>query len=99
MESAIDIKEGNESVVYIDQIVKNNVPGISSLLSFMGGRHVISDLYDHRPDILCNPFVKIIVLFSILFMNLKNIKLTITIFFVYIFFIDNYVDSVYECNK
>ena len=71
--------------------------GFASLFSFLGGRHVISDFYDHRPDILCNPLVKIIILFSILYMNIKNVKISIFIFFVYILFIDNYISD--NCNK
>lgn len=71
--------------------------GFASLFAFLGGRHVISDFYDHRPDILCNPFVKIIILFSILYMNIKHVKLTVVIFFVYILFIDNYISD--NCSK
>ena len=69
----------------------------ASLFAFMGGRHVISDLYDHRSDILCNPIVKIIILFSILYMNIKHVKLTIFVFFIYILFIDNYLAD--ECTQ
>jgi hypothetical protein len=69
----------------------------ASLIAFIGGRHVISDFYDHRPDILCNPLVKIIILFSILYMNIKNVKLSILLFFIYIFFIDNYIAD--NCDK
>jgi len=70
---------------------------ITSLISFFGARHIISDFYDHRQDLLCNPLVKIAILFSILYMNIKNLKLTIIMFFFYVFFIDNYI---YEsCNK
>jgi hypothetical protein len=71
--------------------------GFASLFAFLGGRHVISDFYKHRPDILCNPFVKIVILFSILYMNIKNIKLSIVIFFIYILFIDNYISD--KCNE
>lgn len=70
---------------------------IASLIAFIGGRHVISDLYDHRIDLLCNPFVKIIILFSILYMNIKNVKLSIIMFFIYIFLIDNYISD--NCDK
>jgi hypothetical protein len=71
--------------------------GFASLFAFIGGRHVISDLYDHRQELLCNPLVKIIILFSILYMNIKNVKLSIVIFFIYILFIDNYVSD--KCSK
>lgn len=71
--------------------------GFASLFAFIGGRHVISDFYDHRPDLLCNPLVKIIILFSILYMNIKNVKLSIVVFFLYILFIDNYVSD--NCSK
>jgi hypothetical protein len=71
--------------------------GFASLFAFLGGRHVISDFYDHRPDVLCNPLVKIIILFSILYMNIKNVKISIVVFFIYILFIDNYISD--NCNK
>lgn len=70
---------------------------LASLMSFYGGRHIISDFYDHRQDILCNPFVKVLILFSVLYMNIKSLKISILLFFVYLFFIDNYVES--HCNK
>lgn len=71
--------------------------GFASLFAFLGGRHVISDFYDHRPDILCHPLVKIVILFSILYMNIKNVKLSIVIFFVYILFVDNYISD--NCSR
>lgn len=82
------------SVEYLDILSDpHTVGGFASLIAFMGGRHIISDFYDHRPDILCNPLVKILILLSMLYMNLKNIKITIFLFFVYIFFIDNYIQN------
>ena len=91
-----------DSVEYLDNIITNPfhstlLLSFTSLISFIGGRHVISDFYDHRSDILCNPLVKIIILFSILYMNVKNTKITIILFFIYIFFIDNYVEN--GCTK
>lgn len=91
-----------EAVEYMNNIIKTPLHsslflGLTSLIAFVGGRHVISDFYDHRSDILCNPLVKIIILFSILYMNIKSIKITIMIFFIYIFFIDNYIEN--ECSK
>lgn len=85
------------SIEYLD-VIKNTatLSGFASLIAFMGGRHIISDFYDHRPDILCNPLVKILILLSMIYMNLKNIKITILLFFVYIFFIDNYIQN--QCN-
>ena len=71
--------------------------GFASLFAFIGGRHVISDLYDNRPDLLCNPLIKLIILFSILYMNIKHVKLTIVIFFIYILLIDNYISD--KCNE
>lgn len=91
-----------EAIEYIDNIIKNPfhsslLLSVTSLIAFVGGRHVISDFYDHRSDILCNPLVKIIILFSILYMNIKSVKITIMIFFIYIFFIDNYIEN--GCSK
>jgi hypothetical protein len=82
------------SVEYLDILSDpNTLGGFASLIAFMGGRHIISDFYDHRPDILCNPLVKILILFSMLYMNIKNVKITIILFFIYIFFIDNYIQN------
>lgn len=73
-----------------------NFLDFTSLIAFFGGRHVISEFYDSRQDIICHPLVKIIVLFSIIYMNMKNLKVSILIFFFYILFLDNYITS--ECN-
>lgn len=73
-----------------------NFLNFTSLIAFFGGRHVISEFYDSRQDIICHPFVKIIVLFSIIYMNMKNLKISILLFFFYILFLDNYITS--ECN-
>jgi hypothetical protein len=72
----------------------NMLINFMSLFSFVGARHVISDLYDNRRDLLCNPIIKIIILFSIIFVNIKNVKISILIFFIYLCFIDNYLQSV-----
>lgn len=69
---------------------------IASLIAFIGGRHVVSDLYKHRQDLLCNPLVKIVILYSIIYMSIKDAKLATILFFVYIFTIDNYVTD--ECS-
>lgn len=81
---------------YINQQNFSNYLNIFTLISFFGGRHIISDFYDHRPDLICNPVVKTIVLFSIIYMNIKHLKLTIVVFFLYIYFIDSYVTN--KCN-
>lgn len=73
-----------------------NFLNFTSLIAFFGGRHVISEFYDSRQDIICHPFVKILVLFSIIYMNMKDLKISILIFFFYILFLDNYITS--ECN-
>lgn len=92
-----------QSIEYLtSDSFKQVLPDVSfinftSLIAFMGGRHVISDFYDHRPDILCNPVVKIAILFSILYMNIKNIKVSILLFFFYIYFVDNYIQD--KCDK
>ena len=75
---------------------QNMIINLMSLFSFIGARHVISDLYDHRRDLLCNPIIKVIILFSIIFVNIKDVKISILIFFIYICFIDNYIKDV--CN-
>lgn len=79
-----------------DQNYISNFLSFTSLIAFFGGRHVISEFYDSRQDIICHPLVKIIVLFSIIYMNMKNLKVSILIFFFYILFLDNYITS--ECN-
>lgn len=83
--------ENNE---YLNIFMKNTggtFLNLTSLIAFIGGRHVVSDFYDHRPDILCNPFVKIIILFSIIYINVKDMNSSILLFFLYILFIDNYI--------
>ena len=94
-----------ESVEYLDSVINNKLftgysvsfLNIAALIAFVGGRHVISDFYDHRKDILCLPIVKVLILFSILYMNIKDIKISIILFFCYIFFIDNYITD--KCDK
>jgi hypothetical protein len=91
-----------ESVENLEPQLYSMLPDVAplqfaALIAFIGGRNVISDLYDHRQDLLCNPIVKIIILFCILYMNIKHIKTTIILFFIYILFIDNYIDDA--CNK
>ena len=92
-----DIKPNSTTSIEYFDVIKNQsnptLAGFASLIAFMGGRHIISDFYDHRPDILCNPLVKILILLSMLYMNIKNIKVSILLFFVYIFFIDNYLQN------
>ena len=73
---------------------QNMFTSFMSLFSFVGARHVISDLYDHRRDLLCNPIIKIIILFSIIFVNIKDLKISILVFFIYLCFIDNYLKDV-----
>jgi hypothetical protein len=88
------------AIEYLDSTLykgTNHFLSISSLIAFIGGRHVVSDLYNHRQDILCNPVVKIIILFSIIYMNIKHVKASIIIFFIYIFLIDNYIKD--SCNS
>lgn len=75
----------------------NPLISLSSLVAFFGGRHVISDFYNHRQDLLCNPLVKITILFTIIYMNMKSLKLSILIFFIYVLFIDNYIQD--DCDK
>ena len=74
----------------------NIIINILSLFSFIGARHLISDLYEHRSDIICNPMIKVIILFSVIFVNIKDIKISILIFFIYLFFIDSYITD--RCN-
>jgi hypothetical protein len=65
--------------------------GIFSFISFLGGRHLITELYSKRQDIFCNPIAKIIILFSIIYLNFKNIYLSIILFFLYVIFVENYI--------
>lgn len=89
---------GNEYLNLFQTLDGHNIiNALISLTAFIGGRHVISDFYVHRQDLLCNPLIKVIILFSIIHMNIKNIKISIIIFFIYILFIDNYIFD--DCNK
>jgi len=96
MESTNDANSTNDQIglEYINNELytgTNHFLSFTSLIAFFGGRHVISDFYDHRQDLLCNPFVKIIILFCIIYMNIKHFKISIILFFIYILLIDNYV--------
>jgi hypothetical protein len=99
----MSVSNASQSVEYLtSDSFKQVLPDVSflnvaSLIGFFGGRHVISDFYDHRPDLLCNPIIKILILFSVLYMNIKNVKLTVIIFFFYVFLVDNYIQD--KCNK
>lgn len=92
----MDLPASTTSIEYLDLFTKHT-GNFTSLIAFIGGRHIISDFYDHRSDILCNPFVKVLILFSIIYMNIKNIKISVLLFFIYILFIDNYITD--KCNK
>lgn len=74
----------------------NGLLNVFTLISFFGGRHIISEFYDHRPDLICNPIVKTVVLFSIIYMNVKNVKISVILFFLYVYFIDAYITN--KCN-
>ncbi len=65
--------------------------GIVTFISFLGGRHVITELYSKRQDLFCNPLVKIVILFCIIYLNFKNLYLSIILFFSYIIFVENYI--------
>lgn len=69
--------------------------GILALFAFVGAKHLTSDLYDNRLDISCNPMVKIIILFAIIYVNMKNTKLAIILFLIYILFIMECVKDPY----
>lgn len=69
---------------------------LAALIAFIGGRAVISDLYEKRPDILCNPYIKILILFCIIYMNVKHFYYSLILFILYIMFIDNYL---IECSS
>ena len=100
MDSSDEPSNNQIGLEYINNALykgSNHFLNISSLLAFFGGRHVISDFYDHRQDILCNPLVKIVILFTIIYMNIKNLKVAILIFFFYILYIDNYITN--DCDK
>lgn len=87
------------SIEYFNTLYKgpNFLLSIVSLISFIGGRHVVSDFYEHRQDLLCNPLFKVLILFCIIYMNFKNLKVSIALFFLYVFFIDNYIEN--SCSE
>lgn len=62
---------------------------LSNLISFIGGRLVITDVYTSQSNFIANPIIKIIIIVSILYTNLKDLKIAIAMFFVYILFIEN----------
>lgn len=60
----------------------------TALVSFVGSRHLITDVYNRKQHIFDNPLIKILIILSILYMNIKNLKITILFFFFYILFIE-----------
>jgi hypothetical protein len=68
--------------------------GFTNLIAFMGARHVINDFHETNKTFLQNPLIKLLILISILYMNIKEPKLTIIIFFLYVLI----VESSYEEN-
>ena len=101
MEDYTNLDNNVQSVENLTNIIEQQpsliqtpfINNIASLLAFFGGRHVVSDIYDRRSDLLCHPIIKIIFLFSIILMNIRNFKISILLFFIYIFFIDNYIEN------
>ena len=65
----------------MDVIVNN----ITSLIAFVGARQVITDVHESHKEHLSHPLVKILIIISILYMNIKHVKITILLFFLYIF--------------
>jgi len=60
----------------------------TALVSFVGSRQLITDVYNRKQHIFDNPLIKILIILSILYMNIKNLKITILFFFFYILFIE-----------
>ena len=67
-----------------------------NLIAFIGARDLNTDFYERRPDIICNKFIRGIILFSIIHMNIKSIKYTVIVFFIYQILIDDYIFT--KCN-
>lgn len=67
-------------------IIANN---LTTLVAFIGGRYIISEIYDEKKDYFTHPIIKILLIISILFINIKDFKITIIIFFIYLLFIEN----------
>ncbi len=85
--------EINESVPseLLPLLYNNITSGFVSFVAFLGGRHLITELYGKRQDIFCNPIVKIVILFCVIYLNFKNIYIAIVLFFIYIIFVENYI--------
>jgi hypothetical protein len=66
--------------------------GFTNLIAFMGARHVVNDFHETNKNFLQNPLIKLLILISILYMNIKEPKLTILVFFLYVLI----VESSYE---
>lgn len=74
----------------------STIENLTFFIAFMGGSNLISQFYNNRSDLLCEPLIKIIILYSIIYSNFKDIKTSILIFFIYILFIENYITN--ECT-
>ena len=74
------------------------VNNFTGLVSFIGSKHIISDVYDSKKQYIAHPIMKILIILSILYMNIKDVKITILIFFIYILFIESDFDILSQTS-
>jgi hypothetical protein len=79
-----------------DYIYISGPVNFANLIAIIGSRSIINEFYTNRQDLVCNPLIKVIFLFSIIYANIKHVKISIILFFFYLLFIDNYIHNT--CN-
>ncbi len=86
-------KTSIEYMMAMEDGVNGLLGGAVSLLAFFGGRDVVSTFYQRNRALLCNPFLRFFILFSVIYINIKNVKYSIIFFFLYILLIDDYINN------
>ena len=79
---------------FSDVIVMDTGAGFTNLIAFMGARHVVNDFHETNKMFLQNPLIKLLILISILYMNIKEPKLTIVIFFLYVLVVESSYEQI-----
>lgn len=79
-----------------DYLYNSGPANFANLIAIIGSRSIINEFYVNRQDLVCNPLIKVIFLFSLIYANIKHLKLSIILFFLYLLFIDNYLHNI--CN-
>ena len=64
---------------------------ILNLIAYISGALVTADIYQKHKIFLCNPIVKLLIMYSIIYINIKDIKMSILLFLIILLFFDDYI--------